>query len=602
MKKIVCLSLVAVLLFTLSFSCFAASGVVISYAKDAVLSFVSSTILSYSNSIQQRTEAARGAYFNYIVEDKLCSGLTIFDSSGKKFTDDILEYYFNYYLEAVTGTSDYYDSDYDVFIQAAGFPNTPFSLRLLSFYFSYDTSSDSIKSEFISSSKTLFKNYYNSFLARYLIAQGETATDPNPGKSGLDIAPGYVSSEELVEGIEKDNSYYTPKGELGKISYRTDDTFQKYVNFPSTARTSFYMPYIIDNNRFVSSGGSEEMYFLFFFQDDTNEYISEFQFRLYFEVKTNYDDSGSVTSVEKYPRLQMWSNIDGSISEPIEFLDSTVDCSDYKYFSIDIYNSSSAFRIVGYKTFTDFLNATNKNFWSKFYFTGNYDKLYLPDFSGSTQYSTQISGISSHTFMGSYDYHTSKSCKYNDNCDIGLYVSPTPIYFTYRDIDTTKIPSNQIITINGDTIYNYTITNPETGDSSKFGDYITNNYTYITNNYGGSESGGSSGSGVSGNVTVGGSIDVGGSVGVDITVSVPDININVNGNGGAGGSGSSIANPDDFTSADEVDLTKYYDEAVEQSTGFQKFLKDFLGFLPAELLGLILFAVGMAIVCRVFGR
>ena len=112
-----------------------------------------------------------------------------------------------------------------------------------------------------------------------------------------------------------------------------------------------------------------------------------------------------------------------------------------------------------------------------------------------------------------------------------------------------------------------------------------------------------SGSGVAGNVTVGGSIDVGGSVGVDITVSVPDININVNGNGsGAGGSGSSIANPDDFTSADNVDLNKYYDEAVEQSTGFQKFLKDFFGFLPPELLGLILFAVAMAIVCRVFGR
>ena len=171
------------------------------------------------------------------------------------------------------------------------------------------------------------------------------------------------------------------------------------------------------------------------------------------------------------------------------------------------------------------------------------------------------------------------------------------INFAYNDIDTSKIPSGQIVTVSGDTIYNYTITNPDTGDSSKFGDYITNNYTYITNNYGE----GGSGSGVGGNVTVGGEIEVGGSVGVDINVSVPDININVN-QSGAGGSGSSIENPDDFTSADNVDLNKYYDTAVEQSTGFQKFLKDFFGFLPAELLALILFAVAMAIVCRVFGR
>lgn len=597
MKKIFCLSLVAVLLFTLSFSCFAASGVVISYAKDAVLSFVSSTILSYSNSIQQRTEAARGAYFNYIVEDKLCSGLTIFDSSGKKFTDDILEYYFNYYLEAVTGTSDYYDSDYDVFIQAAGFPNSPFSLSLLSFAeYHVMQQDDGYDSTFLS-----FKNYYNSFLARYLIAQGENATDPNPGKSGLDIAPGYVSSEELVEGIEKDNSYYTPKGELGKISYRTDDTFQKWTNFSSTARKISYMSYIIDNNRFVSSGGSEEMYFLFFANEDGTEYVSEYQGRLYFEVNCSYDENGSVTSVEKYPRLQVWNNVDGSPFEPIEIFNSTDDCSEYKYYFLYLYNSSTSINLKGYKTFSDFLNDKNYKTWSKSYFTSYYSSLFPSDFSTSKKYEYLISGSSSHNFFGNYDYHSALPCQFDNNCDIGLYVSPTPIYFTYRDIDTTKIPSNQIITINGDTIYNYTITNPETGDSSKFGDYVTNNYTYITNNYGGNESGGS-GSGVGGNVTVGGSIDVGGSVGVDINVSVPDININVNGNGGAGGSGSSIVNPDDFTSADEVDLTKYYDEAVEQSSGFQKFLKDFFGFLPAELLGVILFAVAMAIVCRVFGR
>lgn len=560
---------------------------VVNFGKDYIQNYsLPGIVYKYLNSSQKKLEAARSYYFYCITNDTFLSSCTVFDSSGIKFTDEILNFYYEQYTLACKGLSDVYVSDGDIYLSAAGFPDVPFSLRLLGF--STSNFSD-------------FKNYYNTFLARYLLEQGETATDPNPGKSGLDIAPGYVTSEELVEGIEKDNSYFTPKGELTKISYRTDDTFQKYVNFPSTARTSAYMPYIIDNNHFVSIGGTEEMYFLFFFQDDTNEYVSEYQFRLYFEVKTNYDDSGSVTSVEKYPRLQIWSSIDGSPSEPIEFWDSTSDCSEYKYFSIKITNRSHAFYLVGYKSFTDFLNSTSSHSWYNSNSIYTYCKLYLPDFSGSTNYYTQVDGDDSHFFAGSYNYHSSQPCKYNDNCDIGLYVSSTPIDFTYRDIDTTKIPSNQIITINGDTIYNYTITNPETGESSKFGDYITNNYTYITNNYGGGESG-SGGSGVSGNVTVGGSIDVGGSVGVDINVSVPDININVNGNGGAGGSGTSIANPDDFTSADEVDLTKYYDNAVEQSTGFQKFLKDFFGFLPAELLALILFAVAMAIVCRVFGR
>ena len=259
MKKVVSLLLVAVLLFTLSFSCFAVSDVIISFAVDSVLNYVSSSISSYSNSLQQRTEAARGAYFNFIVEDTLCSGLTVFDSSGKKFTDDILTFYFEYYWDALIGYSDCYHSDYDVFIRASGFLDTPFSLRLLAFAdVSFSASGGMTPNDLKPSAFSRFCDYYQIYLARYLIAQGETATDPNPGKSGLDIAPGYVSSDELVEGIEKDNSYYTPKGELAKISYRTDDTFQKYVNFPSTPRTSQYMPYIIDNNHFVSIGGTEE--------------------------------------------------------------------------------------------------------------------------------------------------------------------------------------------------------------------------------------------------------------------------------------------------------------------------------------------------------
>lgn len=57
------------------------------------------------------------------------------------------------------------------------------------------------------------------------------------------------------------------------------------------------------------------------------------------------------------------------------------------------------------------------------------------------------------------------------------------------DIDTTKIPDNYYITVGGDTIYDYNITNPATGDSTTINNYITNNY--IFNGSGGGSEGGS---------------------------------------------------------------------------------------------------------------
>ena len=62
----------------------------------------------------------------------------------------------------------------------------------------------------------------------------------------------------------------------------------------------------------------------------------------------------------------------------------------------------------------------------------------------------------------------------------GYYYSNTPIVISYT-IDTTKIPDNYYITVGGDTIYDYNITNPSTGDTTTINNYITNNYTFITN-------------------------------------------------------------------------------------------------------------------------
>ena len=598
MKKVVSLLLVAVLLFTLSLPCFALAGIVVDFSISTCLSFVSDSISSYRGSIQKRTEAARGAFFNLIVEDKLCSGLTIFDSTGQKFTDDILSFYFDKYWEAVTGTYDYYDSNYDVFISASGFPDTPFSYRLLSFYSSQAAQSDYFDDNDVKNiTFSNFKNYYNTFLSRYLLEQGQSATDPNPGKSGLDIAPGYVSSDELSDSINFDNTQYIPKtSNTWLMSYRNEKRYQTLLSNGKATLPCFAL-----SNDSSGNTAFSELYLLPFFKDKNGEmFYGKKQLNIY--LKNCVDTTSDVFF--GFDIIDFASDF----SQPVEAL-SAVHIANLKSDSLPAKYSISMFPKFGssyavlyaHQSLDYFIDNRSSSY--NFLNNSKYETLGYWDFFNSSQ--TEYKNIFRLFYNTSDDnsyysniFKNSWGSEYDDGVsDIGYIASKSLINFAYNDIDTSKIPSGQIVTVSGDTIYNYTITNPDTGDSSKFGDYITNNYTYITNNYGE----GGSGSGVGGNVTVGGEIEVGGSVGVDINVSVPDININVN-QSGAGGSGSSIENPDDFTSADNVDLNKYYDTAVEQSTGFQKFLKDFFGFLPAELLALILFAVAMAIVCRVFGR
>ena len=69
----------------------------------------------------------------------------------------------------------------------------------------------------------------------------------------------------------------------------------------------------------------------------------------------------------------------------------------------------------------------------------------------------------------------------NSYDDWGYIVSNKPFenMLNQTSIDFDKIPDNYYITIAGDNIYNYPITNPDTGDSTTINNYITNNYTII---------------------------------------------------------------------------------------------------------------------------
>ena len=200
--------------------------------------------------------------------------------------------------------------------------------------------------------------------------------------------------------------------------------------------------------------------------------------------------------------------------------------------------------------------------------------------------------------------------KCTSNCDFGYYVSSFPLSLvglsnvpagsvtnnTNVTLDPTKLPSGYNVVINndnssemGDTIYNYTIVNPETGQKDTIRNFVTNNYTFTTINNGDGDKDDNNSGGMNGNITVGGKVEVGGrvDVGVDVNVSVPDININVN-----SGDGGSVSLPD-------IDIVENLPEAPQNFIDYLKMLFD---FIPGQVLALIIAAVACAFFCRIWGR
>ncbi len=170
-------------------------------------------------------------------------------------------------------------------------------------------------------------------------------------------------------------------------------------------------------------------------------------------------------------------------------------------------------------------------------------------------------------------------CDEGNTCDFGFLISSEQFTTTYQ-FDTTRLPSNSTVTISGDSVYDYSITDNSTGESSTIYNYVTNNYNYPENS-GGNTSGGNGGGTVGGNITVGGQVDVGGKV---------DINVNVNGNG------------DNYSMPDTSGMNDYLESALDDSSGFRKFLKVFFDFLPPPILVLLGTALTCAIIARLCGR
>lgn len=171
----------------------------------------------------------------------------------------------------------------------------------------------------------------------------------------------------------------------------------------------------------------------------------------------------------------------------------------------------------------------------------------------------------------------------NSKDDYGFIISADPfdLWINQTDIDVSKIPDDYKITINGDNINDYSITNTS-GDTTTINNYVTNNYNIPSS---GSSGGGNTGGSTSGNVTVGGNIDVSGKV---------DINVNV-----TGGSNTSISSPssDDVEGIEDGqqsidDLIKYYQGSANE---IGSLFAAFLAVVPAPIRNMVPLAVGVIV-------
>lgn len=396
-------------------------------------------------------------------------------------------------------------------------------------------------------------------------------------KSGKPSLP----ASELKKYIETSNNEYSPKSTGKYISYRTDEYYGN--NGESNCLLPLY------NGGFCGERWSE-VYLMPFYTDGEDRYYSEYQLHFYLERVDNENGDGWTTTFA----VDWFSNFDDIDSKKgTKIIKEGMTSPEYVVLSStpDGYNRFFSYM---YPSLSQFLERPHSGSCSHIFYGPN-DLRYHK----SGDLSSWVKSNLYNHFCYSYSNHDG-SCIYGSLDDIGYYYSNTPIMFSYSNIDTSKIPDSYYITVNGDTIYDYSITNPDTGQSSTINEYITNNYTYITNN---NPSGDGSGSGTTGgNVTVGGnigvngSVNVGGEVNVGVDVSPIDINVNVSGNGGAGESAPNLEAPD--TSI----FDGYLNSALDETTGIRKFIADFFGGLPGEITTLVCIGLVLAILCRLLGR
>ena len=417
--------------------------------------------------------------------------------------------------------------------------------------------------------------------ARYLYESGG-GTDfdyevQNPSKE-LPSVP----SDLIKDVIQTTNKQYFPKNATGDIICLTDERFHnKYGSNPNAAY--FDIDFYSGRWGFAPVGGGDEMYIVFYLQNGSDTYYGKWQF--HFKVTTEdfwYEDRDEVEYTGYTVTCDFWDMVDGSAEKAttVSFGNNV----NNSYFSLVIGLPQFLFfrSYLSYDSYISFSPSKSFNPFSNIALRNSFFVGYNSDLSASIDFVSSFSH-----FRGSMSNHDSSCTDYGSAHDIGYVASVSPISTIYN-IDTSKIPDDYVITVNGDTVYDYSITNPVTGDTTTIDKFVINNYNFPQNsNPGGNNSGGST----SGNVTVGGQIDVSGTVSVDVNVDV-----NISGTGGGDGGGKNYNMPDTSFFDD------YLNDALEETTGIRKFIADFFNSVPGDITKLICIGLVLAILCRLIGR
>ena len=395
-----------------------------------------------------------------------------------------------------------------------------------------------------------------------------------------------IKPELPVSTVKQINDYWSEY-------YKPHENASQYIwSYQSTNSKSAY-PYTLDSDAplYMSTNGNwgrkdwdSGVYLMVFYCDDNNTHGYYYSSR-YCHVYSQ-KDAGATTANIVFDFYDVASGqlVDsakyGWLAANFPFLGLN--------FDVSCSTSTEFLRLFKYSTYANYMSKTYSE-WGLF--PTKIGNFIASDYSDSNAYLTSLCRSASFTPSS------------NTNDDYGLIMSSEPfeLYGSQTKIDYNKIPDNYTITINGDTIYDYDITNPDTGDHGTVNYYITNNYT-LPENGSKDDTKGDSGSGtVSGNVTVGGKVDVSGKIEID--TKPIDININVNGGGsGSSGTGDVSSSPEGVEFDQDVSLNNYYGWMQEQTTGFSGFMKNFFSWLPEPIVIMLCAGFALVILARFLGR
>ncbi len=530
--------------------------------KDLFNDFVDA-IDQNSRRLQKISFLNRMYYFSLMLDNSLNCSSDI--SSGNTFTNDYLWFYFDFYMSHVNWS----DNSSIAFFTVANddgiitdVDDLKFDIEKLSFFPSnwngrliHWTLSD--PPEYFSDFKNFFNYLYNVYITEGSLSPGELTG----------IADPIFSASDFKDHIKTTNAWYYPKNTTDRISYRTDEFYKTSSGRGLNGDLTLYT---LDGG-FCNAGlgYDREVWLCPFYTNGTDTYYGQEQIHIYLELST--DDDGNSCTFVKFDMYNVFNNP----SEP-QLMGNYTFTNLYSPSFLLIQFDYGNCEIYSYTSRSDFLSRKNGSL-SKGYFNFSYDLYSVTNAQKSYRYDSSQKYV--HFFWNTWESHDG-FCSYGALEDIGYIFSNKMIEFNYS-IDVPQIPNNYYITVSGDTIYDYSITNPETGQKDTIRNFITNNYTFTTNNNGdtnidnGNHNTSIAGSGNGGN---------------------GDVNVNVTVNNNIGGGGGSYDMPDTSFFDD------YLDDALKESSGIRKFIADFFDSMPGQITKLICIGLVLAILCRLIGR